>query len=219
MCWIPLTFISAEVLYEWQKDFWIWKKSYSVVTVIVGLVFSLILMLIPFIGLNAIWIAPKIADKFVQGNLQAPVYWSGAEYLIGLLFLWMLIYLFAKKGEIKLQRIYALMCLSIAVIMALSAIILPKVEGYTQRTPIDFYESKVGQNVYIETMGFKSFAHLLYFQKPSKGPNGHVLLEKGAGTTPIFFVLKADAEEQFKYDARLILMKEENGFLFYKRKR
>ncbi|MFM6948929.1 MAG: ArnT family glycosyltransferase [Aquirufa sp.] len=219
MCWIPLTFVSAEVLYEWQKDLWIWKKSYTFATLFVGLLFALILLLIPFIGLNTSWIAPKIADQFVQGNLSAPVYWSGAEYLIGIIFLISIVYLFAKKGEVTLRKIYGLMGVSIAVVMSLSAVLLPKIEAYTQRTPIDFYESKVGQNVYIETMGFKSFAHLLYFQKPGKGPSAQELLEKGAGSSPIFFVLKADAEDQFKYDSRLILMKEENGFLFYKRKR
>lgn len=218
MCWIPLTFVSAEVLYEWQKDFWIWKKSYSVGVLFVGILFSIILLLIPFIGLNTGWILPKIADPFVQGNLESPVYWSGLEYMMGGLFLLFISYLFAKKGEITIQRIFALMCGSIGVVMALSAIILPKVEGYTQRTPIDFYESKVGQNVYIETMGFKSFAHLLYFQKPRKSPNSQTLLEKGAGTSTVFFILKTDAEDKFKYHPNLILMKEENGFLFYKRK-
>lgn len=218
MCWIPLTFVSAEVLYEWQKDFWIWKKSYTISSLLVGILFSVVLIVIPFIGLNTSWLIPKIADKFVQGNLEAPVYWSGAEYLIGGSFLIIIVYLFLKKGEMTIQRIYALMCTSIAVIIAFSALILPNIEGYTQRTPIDFYESKIGQKVFIETMGFKSFAHLLYFQKPGKSPNSQELLEKGAGQTPVFFVLKADAEDRFKYHPNLIFLKEENGFMFYKRK-
>jgi len=219
MCWIPLTFVSAEVLHEWQKDCWNWKKSYTIVSLLVGILFGIVLLIIPFIGLHTSWIIPKIADRFVQANLEAPVYWSGAEYLIGGFFLLIIVYLFAKKGEVTIQRIYGLMCVSIAVIMAFSAVILPNVEGYTQRTPIDFYESKIGQKVYIETMGFKSFAHLLYFQKPGKSPKSQVLLEKGVGVIPIFFILKSDAEDKFKYHPNLIFLKEENGFMFYKRKK
>jgi 4-amino-4-deoxy-L-arabinose transferase-like glycosyltransferase len=218
MCWIPLTFFSAEVLYEWSKEFWVWKKSYTITSLIVGTLFALILILLPFIGLNSSWIAPKIADVFVRGNLEAPVYWTGLEFFVGALFFVAIVYVFTRKGIVKISLIYLLMSASIGVIMAMSAILLPKVEAYTQRTPIDFYESKVGQKVYIETLGFKSFAHLLYFQKPGKSKTGSELLEKGAGTTPIFFVLKVDAENKFKYHPNLILMKEENGFMFYKRK-
>ncbi|MHA8065401.1 ArnT family glycosyltransferase [Aquirufa sp. ROCK2-A2] len=218
MCWIPLTFFSAEVLYEWKKEFWIWKKSYTITSVIVGTLFAFILIAIPFIGLNTSWIAPKIADVFVRGNLEAPVYWTGIEFSVGVIFLGAILYVFTRKGIVELNRIYWLMCSSIGVVMAMSAIILPNVEAYTQRAPIDFYESKVGQKVYIETLGFKSFAQLLYFQKPRKSPTGTELLENGAGNTPVFFVLKTDAENKFRYHPNLIFIKEENGFLFFKRK-
>jgi 4-amino-4-deoxy-L-arabinose transferase-like glycosyltransferase len=218
MCWIPLSFFSAEVLFEWQKDFWIWKKSYTIFTLIVGGIFALVLVLVPFIGLNSAWFSLQIQDVFVKGNLEAPVYWSGYEMLIGILFFVFLIVLFSIRGTVKLARIYLLMCVSIGLIIAMTQVILPKVEGYTQRAAIDFYESKVGQKVLIETLGFKSFAHLLYFQKPGKSSSGKDLLENGAGNTPVYFVLKSDAENQFRYHPKLIFIKEENGFMFYKRK-
>jgi hypothetical protein len=121
-----------------------------------------------------------------------------------------------RKGEVKPMSIFSLMASGILLIMAYMAIVVPKIEGYTQATPIDFYVSKVGQNVYIETVGFKSFAHLLYFQKPTGSPSAETLLAAKQVDRPAFFVMKVDVEEKFKYHPNLIFIKEENGFLFYK---
>jgi hypothetical protein len=74
----------------------------------------------------------------------------------------------------------------------------------------------VGQKVYIETVGFKSFAHLLYFQKQGPSPDGDALMNKSSTDRPSYFVMKSDAEDRFKYHSHLQLIKEENGFLFYK---
>jgi hypothetical protein len=74
----------------------------------------------------------------------------------------------------------------------------------------------VGQQVYIETVGFKSYAHLLYFQKPAASPSAETLFQAKKLDRPAYFVMKVDAEEKFKYHPHVIFIKEENGFLFYK---
>ena len=93
---------------------------------------------------------------------------------------------------------------------------LSKAHSSSQGTVIDFYIAKAGQKVYIEPVGFKSYAHLLYFQKPTGTPAGDVLLAAKKLDRPAFFIMKADAEDRFKYHPNLIFLKEENGFLFYK---
>jgi len=110
------------------------------------------------------------------------------------------------------------MALGICLIFAYSRYVVPKIEGYTQATPIDFYIAKSGQKVYVETVGFKSFAHLLYFQKQQGGPTGEQLMNRSSVDRPTFFVMKSDAEDRFKYHPNLILINEQNGFLFYKHK-
>ena len=182
----------------------------------VGILFGLILAAVPYLGEHAFEFSPMIQDVFVQGNLQAPVAWSGWEKGIGLLWIAAIAYFLFRKGAVKPMQMFSLMASGILIIMVYMAIVVPKIEGYTQATPIDFYVSKVGQNVYIETVGFKSFAHLLYFQKPSGSPSGEKLLEAKQVDRPAFFVMKVDAEEKFKYHPNLIFIKEENGFLFYK---
>ncbi len=219
LCWIPLTYVSAEVLSAFESGDWQWKRVYTILLLTVGSLFSLILFLVPIIGQYAYVFSPMIKDQFVQGNLQAPVYWSGYEKWIGLFYLVSIWYLVYDKKRKTIQKIYHIMLVGIGVLMAYIALVVPKIEGYTQATPIDFYESKVGQKVYIETLGFKSYAHLLYFQKPAGSPGAEELLEAMKVDRPCYFIMKVSEEDRLKYHPNLELLKEENGFLFYKKKR
>lgn len=215
MCWIPLTYFSAQVLTEFQSGHWTWKRSYSIALGVVGVLFGVLLTLVPLIGMYAAEASVYIKDAFVQGNLQAPVYWAGWEWLIGFTFIVLVLWTLLGRS-LSFQRIIRLMLGSVMVMMCFMAVVLPKIAGYTQATPIDFYVSHVGQEVYIETVGFKSFAHLLYFQKQGPSPDGESLMKKSSTDRPSYFVMKSDAEDRFKYHPHLQLIKEENGFLFYK---
>jgi 4-amino-4-deoxy-L-arabinose transferase-like glycosyltransferase len=216
MCWLPLSFFAAQVLTDWKSGNWTWSRPYTIGMSVVGILFGFILAAVPYLGEHAFEFSPMIQDVFVQGNLQAPVAWSGWEKGIGLVWIAAIAYFLFRKGAVKPMQMFSLMASGVLLIMVYMAIVVPKIEGYTQATPIDFYVSKVGQNVYIETVGFKSFAHLLYFQKPAGSPSGETLLEAKQVDRPAFFVMKVDAEEKFKYHPNLIFIKEENGFLFYK---
>ncbi|RXK50759.1 ArnT family glycosyltransferase [Aquirufa rosea] len=218
LCWIPISFFSARVLYDWDLGLSTWKRVYSVGLLIVGFILSFVLSLVPYIGSHTDMFIPLIKDKFVQGNLQVPVYWSGYEVFIGIGFAVAIVYWMLAKGALTPKRIYGLMGTGIVFIMLYMAVVVPKIEGYTQATVIDFYESKVGQKVYIETVGFKSFAHLLYFQKPSKSPDGETLLKKKTVDRPTFFIMKNDVDDAMRYHPHITFMKEENGFLFFKHK-
>jgi hypothetical protein len=158
-----------------------------------------------------------IKDVFVQGNLQAPVYWEGWEVVIGMV-LGLVVLVTVWQKQILFKHIMRLMGAGVIVIMAYMAIVVPKIEGYTQATPLDFYISHVGQKVYIEPVGFKSFAHLLYFQKQAYSPSGEELMKQSSTDRPTYLVMKTNAEDRYKYHPNLILIKEENGFLFYKHK-
>jgi len=215
MCWLPLTYFSAQVLTELQLGQWTWKRPYSVALGIFGLIFGLVLVGVPLIGMYAAEASVYIKDTFVQGNLQAPVYWAGWEWMIGFGFIGLIAWTVLRK-QVTYSVLIRLMQGSVLVMVMFMGIVLPKIAGYTQATPIDFYVSHVGQKVYIETVGFKSFAHLLYFQKQGPSPDGDAIMNKSSTDRPSYFVMKSDAEDRFKYHSHLQLIKEENGFLFYK---
>ena len=216
MCWLPLTFFSAQILTQWVKGTWKWTSWHTAGLLGIGCLLGAVLTLVPVIGENTATFIPLIQDKFVQGNLQAPVEWRGWEKGIGLFFIGFLILLMSKKGQVFPNRIFLVMVGTCITILMYVIHVVPKIEGYTQATPIDFYRSKKGQNIDIETVGFKSFAHLLYFEKSAPSPDGAALMNQLTLKRPAFFVMKSDVEDQFKFHPNLIFIKEENGFLFYR---
>jgi 4-amino-4-deoxy-L-arabinose transferase-like glycosyltransferase len=218
MCWLPITFFSAQVLVGWYEKEVPLNRFKTILFAVVGLLLGLIFTMVPIIGENPNLFLPYIQDGFVRGNLQSPVGWSGFEKWIGIVWSAMIVYsVWGKKG-LSFKKFLTCMALGICLIFAYSRYVVPKIEGYTQATPIDFYIAKSGQKVYVETVGFKSFAHLLYFQKQQVGPTGEQLMNRSSVDRPTFFVMKSDAEDRFKYHPNLILINEQNGFLFYKHK-
>lgn len=217
MCWLPLTYFSALVLHDWLAGTWTWKRGYTIFLASVGLILASVLALVPWIGMHAGAYSIYIKDVFVQGNLQAPVYWEGWEVGIGAFFGVVVLGTVWQK-HIQFKHIARMMGAVIMVIMLYMAVVVPKIEGYTQATPLDFYISHVGQKVYIEPVGFKSFAHLLYFQKQAYSPSGEELMKQSSTDRPTYLVMKTNAEDRYRYHPNLILIKEENGFLFYKHK-
>lgn len=215
LCWLPLTYFSAQVLNEFQLGSWSWKRSFSIALGVVGVLFGFVLTLVPLVGMYAGEASVYIKDVFVRGNLQAPVDWAGWEWSIGLSFVLLILWTVFRR-KVTFQQIIRLMLGGVLVMMCFMAVVLPKIAGYTQATPIDFYVSHVGQQVYVETIGFKSFAHLLYFQKQGPSPDGEALMKQSSTDRPSYFVMKSNVEDRFKYHPNLRLMKEENGFLFFK---
>ena len=190
----------------------------TILFIVVGLLLGLIFTLVPLIGENPSVFLPYIKDGFVRGNLQSPVSWDGFEKWIGVVWSAMIIYSVWGKNGLTFRKFLLGMTLVTCLIFIYSRYVVHKIEGYTQATPIDFYIAKMGQKVYVETVGFKSFAHLLYFQKKAGSPTGEELLNRSLVDRPSFFVMKSDVEDRFKYHPNLILINEENGFLFYKHK-
>jgi hypothetical protein len=218
MCWLPITFFSAQVLVGWYEGNVPLTRLKTIIFVIVGLLLGLIFTLVPMIGENPSTFLPYIQDGFVRGNLQSAVVWNGFEKWIGVFWSAMIIYsVWGKKG-LSFKKFLLCMALGTCIIFAYARYVVPKIEGYTQATPIDFYIAKSGQKVYVETVGFKSFAHLLYFQKQQGSPTGEELMNRSSVDRPAFFIMKSDAEDRFKYHPNLILINEQNGFLFYKHK-
>ncbi len=232
MAYFPVSFFASKFLYDWLCEKAIWSKWTSIGLLSVGFILSFVLSAVPWVGMNSEWLIPFIKDKFAAKNLQAPVEWSGLEMLIGLAYFVIIIYLLVKfisKNEQKtLFRWYFIQYLTISTACCLFLygwIVVPKIERYTQGAAIDFYESKRGQEVYVHVLGFKSYAHLYYFRKPlSKNTNFATneayedWLLNGKVDKPVFFVTKIDRYEDYKYLPQLEFIKEENGFVFLKRK-
>lgn len=98
----------------------------------------------------------------------------------------------------------------------------PKIEGYSQRAAINFYRSLQDKNVYVATLGFKSYAHLFYSRiRPYEDPRAAETswLLNGKIDRPAYFVFKIQRKEKYlKEYPQLQILYEKNGFVFAERK-
>lgn len=225
MAYFPVSFLAAKFLYDWLNERVSWNKWVNVGLLSIGFILSLVLAAVPFVGMHTQEIIPYIKDPFAVKNLEAVVDWHIYEMFIGIAYFAIIVFavVFIRKQS-KKAFIYTLSLATAVCLFLFGAIVVPKIERYTQGAAIDFYESKRGQDVYIHVLGFKSYAHLFYFQKPvsnisaKKGQAYEDWLLNGNVDKPVFFVTKFDRYEEYRNHPNLELVKEENGFVFLKRR-
>jgi 4-amino-4-deoxy-L-arabinose transferase-like glycosyltransferase len=224
LCYFPLTYFASLRLYR------LYVKNEKPRLFENGLIKAMMLLFIVFaVGVAALkYLIPTIInsgiihDKFALANLNAPVQWTGMEFipalilLITLIFVWVL---FAKARN--KQAILVLFIGMLSFQYSAMRMILPRVEEITQKTVVDFYKSLPENDVYVEPIGFKSYAHLFYFNKPipndSTPKNLNDLLWKPIDK-PAYFVSKNTSKENILRDnPQLQVIDEKNGFVFYLR--
>jgi len=97
-------------------------------------------------------------------------------------------------------------------------VFVPKIEGYTQRAALDFYRQRAGEDCYIRTLGFKSYAHMFYAKTmPQDNPlhYDNDWLLTGKIDKPAYFVYKITKKDEISgYNPGLTLLYEKNGFIF-----
>jgi len=243
LCWFPLTAIASFYLYEiFTGKVRRMHIVFKLLIGIIGFLLSLILIAIPFALVNkAVWIH-LLEDPFAKANLQADVQWNWWDGLGGgVLLLGVLFYLFSKKNQLKTSLLF----LSVTVCcLYTSVMIVPKIEGISQRANIEFFEKRQGEDCYVETVGYRSYAQYFYSKKQlylsaqkikidsvlaggSKQPDTLTTKQKelnfsqwvlyGNIDKPAYFSIKIQNRQILDTMPALIKLYEKNGFAFYKR--
>ncbi len=223
LAYFPITFFATwsiyEIIYKRQRI----KNWTNGLIIIVALLFAIPMFVISIFNYIKPWLMTggRIKDSFAVANLGADVNFTGFEFLIGVILLvGVLYYLFMFKTNVK-RSFFAIAISSFLYINFTLFFIITKVEGYTQRAAIDFYESLQNKDIYIETLGYKSYAHYYYTlkQKPDnlKSKNKDWLI-KGDIDKDVYFVSKIDRVKKILKDyPNLKVIGEKNGFVFIKR--
>ncbi|MFN4147551.1 MAG: ArnT family glycosyltransferase [Runella sp.] len=221
MAYFPLAFLASLHLYRWLKGEVVWPKWATVMLIIIGSVLSLAFVALPLVGMYAPLVSPYIDDPFVVGNLQAPVEWKGWEWGLGILFLGATVFSVSIWQKHPWKAIQVLFFGTAIFLFFYMAKVIPNIEGYTQRTVIDFYQSKRGQEVYVWPIGNRSYAQYFYFNKPPgvrPEASDEAWLLNGPVDKPTFLVARIDRADEYRSNPNLELIKEENGFVFFRRK-
>ena len=221
MCYFPMAYLAA---YYVDKVIERRDRFNKITVVLVGFfatLFGLLVIIASQIDNIKSLIVDKIADPFAVGNLEASGGWGGYEFITGIFLLAGFIWFRKENRQSKpLKASVIMFCSVILFTFFTMSLIVPKVERYSQNAAIEFYKSKVGEDVYVNTIGFKSYAHLFYFQKPNQGKKStnYEYLMEGDLDKDAYFVLKNFRKKDIlKANPELELIFEKNGFVFVKR--
>ena len=222
LTYLPLSFIATIYIYYLIKEKEKAARYVLWLMAIVGLVFSLLLIALPIVISNKEWLIPYLKDPFAAASLNIPVQWSGYEFIIGIIYLLVILFalvLISRRNNIKgfLLLFYSTaFCLMVYMLA-----VVPKIERYSQGVAIDFYTSLAGKDVYVTPIGFKSYAQYFYFRRPAAIKIGEEeetnYLLKGPIYKPAYFVVKITNKQFDTLCTDCKLIKQEGGFKFYER--
>lgn len=219
LCYIPLTFLAAYYADDVLKKHLSFARYKTILVLVMGVIISVALIALPLIELYKHRIIPYIKDPFAVASLEVSAEWNGMEWVIGCLFGLVTIAFFMQ--QYRKNTVAALYSFLVAFSILLPVYIwqaAPKIEQYSQGPAIDFYETLQGQDCYVETFGFKSYAQYFYAQQGNhQNPkrSDKEWLFSGHADKPVYVVAKVTAEEQCKaYPFTEIGRK--GGFIFYR---
>lgn len=222
LCYFPLTFMAAEriyaILFRGEK-IKIFEKVYFIT---LSILYILIVSGLTQIEKYKHIIIDKIADKFAAGNLTANANWTGLEIIAPILLLTgLIISLIILKHKGYLQFFKSVAATFLVFTFATVFFITPRVEEYSQNAAIEFYKDKAGEDCYVETIGFKSYADIFYFNK-QKVDDKKMLDWNWLGAGPIdktVYIVSKNTHKKGILESfpKLEIINEKNGWVFYKR--
>ncbi|MBK7871456.1 MAG: glycosyltransferase family 39 protein [Saprospiraceae bacterium] len=225
MSYYPLTFLAALIIYNiiegnitlnrWMRiGLWTTASLYLIV------VFAL-----PYAGFNIELIKPLFSkDAFALANLEAQVHWTGWEVLPGIALLALMIFFMRMVLKGNRMQGFAVLFGGTAIFVMLTLFsFVKRIEGYSQRAAVEFFESKANEDCYLMTYGYKSYVHLFY----GKPQNGNKCCFKEEACTqkllhepldkPAYIVTKITKVNELKDLPGMIEIGRKNGFVFFKR--
>jgi 4-amino-4-deoxy-L-arabinose transferase-like glycosyltransferase len=221
LAWFPVTFLAAYSFYKWELKEMVYRKYAGVLAAIIGGIIALAMLAIPIFAMNIKKLIPYVKDKFAQANMQSDVNWTGLESLAGILLIATIIIGLSKIRKRDYQKAaWVFFGGTALVVFFASVMIVPKVEKYSQGAAIDFFKQRIGEDCYVKTLGYKSYAQFFYTQKERPANENYYNQEwllTGAIDKPVYFVTKIDRLDGYSKYTSLKELYRKNGFVFLKR--
>jgi len=216
MAYIPLSYLSALIVYKSIKDRNKLPKWQNRWLLIQGSIIAIAIGSVPIALMTKEKWSYLIDDEFARGNLSAPVDIAGWEWIVGLFYLILVAYSFIELKTNMRKGIIVLFLGTALTLFATMRLVVPMIESFSQRSAISFFEDQQGKNVYLKTYGYKSYAH--YFYGRVLPENKHSMPDQTLtlADKPIMISCKVNKEEKFRtrYPNALRLY-EKGGFVFY----
>jgi 4-amino-4-deoxy-L-arabinose transferase-like glycosyltransferase len=214
LCYFPLTYLAALQLER------IWKKGEGFgwsrfLLGGLGTLTALIVMAVPFVGMNIDAIRPLFAqDPFALANLDAEVKWTGRESLAGLVLLGALLAGHVLHGRQRYRAAILTVFGGGALFVATTLFFfIRNIEGYSQRAAVDFFAGKAHERCWLLTKGYKSYVPEYYGRVKAAQPAEATLL-RGPIDRPVYLACKVTYADEDQELAAFRELYRKNGFVF-----
>jgi len=221
LCYFPLSFMAAYIIYKNINENKNLHKISFVLLSFVGVFLGLIFTALPLIVKYKSNVIPLIKDKFAVENILLPVNWGGYEFLLGVLYLIVLVIVLIKLKN-NIHYVFHLFIMNALIFNLLMFFIVAKIEQHTQGSLIAFFQEHNRSNEYVTTYGFRSYAKYFYTNK-QKPENLKALDEdwllNGNNDKPVYIVCKMYDKEKVLQLKNIQFLYEKGGFVFFVRKK
>ena len=216
MAYLPLSFLAALFIYQYLNDGRRLPSWLLIINLAIGLVLGLLLIALPVLLIRKDWLLQLISHPSLQ--VEVPMY--GWEYLGGVIYILFVIWFFIRmrRGQLKLALFSNAFVLGL-ILLFNGYFVVPKVEAYSQRPAIDFYQTLEGKDIYVLPM-FRTYAH--YFYAKVQPENSTHLHERewflsGAIDKPVYFSTFVSREGDFAAFDDIEFLYSKGDFAFYRR--
>ena len=219
LAYFPITYLASLRLWMLAKHKealrW-WETS---LLVFLSSLFASAMVLIYFIGNSPslLWSNITINDVFALDNLKASVAWPPSIlWLAGLFFIGMLVSLFmANRGHGRSAVLGIILSVSILV-QSIVYLVVPRIEGYTQRAAIEMYKELAKKDVVVVTYGFKTYADHFYLKRNLEDiAHFEEVNTMTVNGRPVFVVTRSNVVENQGVPPEWIFLSNRNGFVLY----
>lgn len=220
LAYFPLSFLATYNLHYLINTKQI-NKTINNLTLIMGITWSFILLMIVVVGKNTEIIYPLLQhDKFAKANINTSISWTWWYIIPALILLvgTLLFYIRASKCHYA-QAGWIITITTTITVQLILILILPKIEKYTQAAAIEFCLEAKKYNIPIATYGYKSYAPYFYSNvTPSKAIHNVDHLLKSNSPKTYFIICKCTSKEYLvnQLGHKLIELKEKNGYVLMK---
>ncbi len=223
LAYFPLTFLAAVVINDLLENKMVLSRGMKIGLAVIAFPFIAATFILPWLGRNTEVILENIDDAFARGNLEAAVNWTGWEVIPGVLLLAALVAFFMlwKKNQLK-PALVVLFGGTAIFVFTMLIFFVGRVEAYSQRAAIEFFESKIGADCYVHNFAYKSYAQLFYTRKQEPAnpeSNDENWLLTGDIDKDVYFITKVHKAKYMPERDDIIKIGEQNGFVFYKREK
>lgn len=222
LSYFPVTFLAAYYINHLQQGRWRWTWRQAVPMGIIGGTFAIGVAGAIWIGSHPVMLSLIKTDPFATDAMKARVYWTTNDLFVpvGLLAGVLAALIILARGRVVIGM--AVLLLSICLFTNLSlALIVPRIEKYSQAAMIEFLESKKLEDCYVEVVGFRSYAQLFYKDKQAPATPeelDHDFILTGPTRKPVYIITRVDKLYTIQAPDRYTELYRKNGFVFLKKK-